>query len=349
MPTQVLETIRQSLPALFPDEITDLKRDFEREFNHKTSLADALHQVIRKERQVDEYCRHCGSKHIVKNGKTPKLRQKYRCVDCGKSYSDTQDSIVAFTKKPYHVWETFIRCMMQGISLRETAVWSGISTTTAFHWRHKIMETLKRYDQSRTLRERVQIDETYFLINLKGTRPLTRKAKKRQVSAQKRGISNEHVCVLTAVDAQDNIFIEIVDQGNPTAHNIIKSLNNRIQPNTTMITDSRPAYKVVAKHFDLTLEQVPSGFHTKGIFNLGEVNELHSSMKNWFTQFKGVSTKHLSRYLAWFRFTKLLHYQKPLEQHHRTTMNHALREQLTFLVESICKTPFPVDINKAFS
>ena len=238
--------------------------------------------------------------------------------------------------------------MMQGMTLRKTAFWSDISITTAFHWRHKIMEALKRYHQNQILSEVVQVDETYFLINLKGSRRLPRKAKKRQVSAQKRGISDEHVCVLTALDAQDNMHIEIIDQGSPTAHNIIKSLSNYIHPETTMITDSRFAYTIVAKHFGLTHEQIPSGYHTKGIFNLGEVNELHSNMKSWFVKFNGVSTKHLSRYLAWFRFTKLIHYHEPLDKHHRAIRSHALSEWLTFLVDSIYKTPFPVDIKKAF-
>ncbi len=29
-------------------------------------------------------CRHCGSENIIKFGKTPNHKQRYRCHDCGK-------------------------------------------------------------------------------------------------------------------------------------------------------------------------------------------------------------------------------------------------------------------------
>jgi hypothetical protein len=32
------------------------------------------------------------------------------------------------------------------------------------------------------------------------------------------------------------------------------------------------------------------------------VNALHSRIKNWFHTFRGVASKNLSAYLAWFRF-----------------------------------------------
>ncbi len=74
--------------------------------------------------------------------------------------------------------------MMNGLSLRKTSALIDISTTTAFHWRHKVMEAMKQYDKNRPLTGNIQIDETYFLLNMKGTRALPRKAKKRKISSQ---------------------------------------------------------------------------------------------------------------------------------------------------------------------
>ena len=348
MHTQNLEYVRQTLHVLYADELVDLKKDFDYEFYQKTESKDALHQVIQKERTTKPYCEQCGSTHIVKNGKTPCKRQKYRCVDCGKNYSDTTNSITASTKKPYHVWEAFIECMMNGLSLRKTAALIDVSTTTAFHWRHKVMEAMTKYDKKRNLQGKIQIDETYFLLNMKGSKTLPRKAKKRKVSSHKRGVSNEHICVLTAIDSYDQLLIEVIDQGNPQASTILNALEGHIHTNQTLITDSKSAYQQVARYFESKLHQIPSGFHSDGVYNLGEVNEIHSSMKNWFVKFKGVSSKHLSRYLAWFRFNKLLDYHVEAQNHNRTTMNYSIKEMIRFLIESIHSTPFPIDINKPF-
>ena len=348
MHIQKLEQVRQTLHTLYADEIMDLKKDFDYEFHQKTESKDALHQVIRKERAKQIYCEHCGSVHIVKNGKTPSKRQKYRCVDCGKSYSDTTKSITASSKKPYHVWEAFIECMINGLSLRKTAALIDVSTTTAFHWRHKVMEAMTHYDKKRKLEGTIQLDETYFLLNMKGSKTLPRKAKKRKISSHKRGVSDEHICVLTAVDSHDQLLIEVIDQGNPQASTILNALDSNIQIHQTMITDSKSAYQQVARYFEAKLHQIPSGFHSDGVYNLGEVNEIHSSMKNWFVQFKGVSSKHLKRYLAWFRFNRLLDYHVKPKKHNRTTMNHSIKEMIRFLIESIHSTPFPIDINKPY-
>lgn len=61
------------------------------------------------------------------------------------------------------------------------------------------------------LKGNIQIDETYFLLNMKGLRSLPRKSKKRKISSQKRGVSNEHICVLTTIDSNDQLLIELID------------------------------------------------------------------------------------------------------------------------------------------
>jgi len=338
-----LNNLKENIETLYADELVDLKTDVDKQVLNKTMAKDALHKVIKKERKRPKACKVCGSTHIVKNGKTKQGRQKYRCMDCGKSYSDTHDSIVKGSKKPYHVWESFIRCMMNGFSLRKTSSLIDVTTQTAFTWRHKVMQALADYDRSYKLSEEIQIDETYFLLNMKGSRKLPRPAKKRGTKGRKRGISNEFACVLTAVDANDHLIIDIIGQGNPEIGSIIHALDHRLEPNATIITDSKSAYHEVSKYFSSKIHQIPSHAYAKGVHNLAVINGLHSEMKTWFKKFKGVSTKHLARYLAWFRFEKLLRYQYDMKRHHRKCMNYAISNNLIFLTDTISKQPFPID------
>jgi|AntRauTorcE11898_2_1112593.scaffolds.fasta_scaffold18894_1 transposase-like protein len=349
MHTPELNLIRQNITELFADEIVDLKKDIDREALNKTEAKDALHKVIDKERSESRYCDHCGSVHVVKNGKTPVGRQKYMCKDCGKSYSDTRNSIIASSKKPYHVWESFIVCMMNEFTLRKTAKLIGISLPTAQGWRHKVMEAMGMYDLGVSLSGKIQVDETYFNLNMKGYKKLPRPPKKRKTRSYKKGLNSELVSVVSAIDEHDSLLIEIAGAGNPGADSIIATLDGRVKHGSALTTDSKSAYLKVAKHFNSEIHQIPSGLHTDGAHNLGEVNEVHSRLKSWMVQFKGVSSRHLKRYLNWFRFKRLLNYRKEPTRHNRFTMNYSIKEWLKFLISSIYSTPFPIDIHEAYS
>ena len=71
--------------------------------------------------------------------------------------------------------------MLYGLSLRRTALEVGISTTTAFSWRHKVIKAMSDYQEVIKLSGEIQIDETYFLLNMKGpwnNKKMPRKPKK---------------------------------------------------------------------------------------------------------------------------------------------------------------------------
>lgn len=44
-------------------------------------------------------CPHCGSTHAVRNGKRPDGTQRYKCMDCGKRFVITTNSVVSGTRK----------------------------------------------------------------------------------------------------------------------------------------------------------------------------------------------------------------------------------------------------------
>lgn len=104
----------------------------------KTALKIALSKTAHHNpRQLEEFvtserfakgrvCPHCGCVHVVRNGKRPDGIQKYLCRDCGKSFVITSNTIVSGTRKELSVWESYISCMMQGLSIRKTAEICGI-------------------------------------------------------------------------------------------------------------------------------------------------------------------------------------------------------------------------------
>lgn len=346
-----LEMIYHMIHTICADELEELKQFVSKQAKLENKATNAMHRILNQERTIQaSHCPNCGSLAFVKNGKTKTMRQKYTCKDCHKSFSDTTNSIVHSSKKSYQVWHHFIQEMMSGQSLRTISSKVGISTTTAFHWRHKAMESMVNYQKNEVLSGEIQMDETYFLLNFKGVKKndMPRKSKKRGMPAIKRGISNEHACVLVAMDESDQMITKLIGQGNPTIPDFDKALEKRILPNGIMITDSKSAYQEVSIKYQCNLVQIPSGFHTADTYNLGTLNGLHGEMKQWFQKFKGVSTRHLDKYLSWFRFQKYMKYQIEPKYRRKHAFRYVVSNETSVLVKTISKVNFPVDIHKPY-
>lgn len=105
--------------------------------NTKRSDLYAYHQrffrYITKERFANgRVCPICGCIHVVRNGHRKDDTQRYICKDCGKSFVIATNSIVSGTRKDFSAWVKYIDCMMNGRSIRKTAMICGIHRNTAF-------------------------------------------------------------------------------------------------------------------------------------------------------------------------------------------------------------------------
>lgn len=87
-----------------------------------------------------------------------------------------------------------------GSKYPEIAKCLQIHISTAFYWRHKILNALGSLGYKR-LEGIVESDETFFRESLKDRREIThRKSKKRGEKDSKRGISNQKIAVVVAQD-----------------------------------------------------------------------------------------------------------------------------------------------------
>lgn len=58
---------------------------------------------------------------------------------------------------------------MKGFTLKDAAEEVNLSTTSSFVWRHKILETLNKFNKVIKLNGTIQADALYLPINLKRT------------------------------------------------------------------------------------------------------------------------------------------------------------------------------------
>lgn len=248
------------------------------------------------------FCPRCGLQHMAKNGRRANGRQTFLCMDCKRQFASTTGTILSGSPKRLSVWKKYVESLMNGDSLRKSAGICKIDLTTAFYWRHKILDALENMAGSVTLSGISEADEKYFRISsYKGNRSrsrqkIPRKSRKRGKGA-KRGLSDEQACVICAVNREGLSVSVVSNSGKPSSVDIDRALGGRIGRDSILCTDKMNSYKRFAEKNSLELHQSKAAEGRSGIYNIQKVNSYHSGLDRFMTPYNGVSTKYLSHYL----------------------------------------------------
>lgn len=257
-------------------------------------------------------CLHCNSRNVKRNG-TYRGRQRYLCADCRKSFNDMTGTPMAGTHKPTD-WLKYFELMVEGYTLPKIAERLNMHVSTAFYWRHKILNALRSLGNN-PLNGIIESDETHFLESEKGrkggiphrnARKRGRKVGDENKEKRKRGISKEQVSVVVAYDRSGNIICQTGGRGRINAEAIDKVIGGYVAASSLLCTDSATNYKKFAQMKGITHEVLPRGTHvSKKIYHIQHVNAFHSRLKRWMDRFQGVATKYMDNYMFWFRFLEL--------------------------------------------
>lgn len=220
---------------------------------------------------------------------------------------------MAGTHKP-NLWLKYFELMVEGYTLPKIVERLNIHISTAFYWRHKILNALRSLGNIQ-LSGIIESDETHFLESEKGrkggiphrhARKRGRKVTDEKKEQRKRGISKEQVSIVVAHDRNGNIICQMGGRGRIRAEEIDKVIGGHISPSSLLCTDSATNYKKFAKMKGLTHEILPRGKHVlKSVYHIQHVNSFHSRLKQWMDRFQGVATKYIDNYMFWFRFLEL--------------------------------------------
>lgn len=251
-------------------------------------------------------CPKCGSLHYVKNGRTVKGTQRYKCKDCGCTFCalDT-GNIMLFTKLPPEKWMAFAQCFVDGLSCDKTAVRIGVTHRTAWFMRVRTMEALFPNLPSFDVKEGcgATLDETYFPESFKGISFKNLGAMPREPhkgdGTGTHGISNEQICVMTGINDAGDMFFDVACRGAMTTETAREVLADKVCEGSIINTDRHKAYPRVLRELNAAHNRFDSEDHEK----LEPVNNLHSAIKSFINRrFMGVSTKWLSDYLGYFKW-----------------------------------------------
>ena len=154
--------------------------------------------LIEEVRRPQLACPRCGERAWCRHGHANGL-QRFRCRACGRTFNSLTGTPLARLRMKGR-WLDYCATMLdESATVRRAAKRIEVHRNTSFRWRHRFLAWVKR-DWQLPLRGIVEADEMYVRESQKGSRKLTRPARRRGSPASRRGISRELVCVLVARD-----------------------------------------------------------------------------------------------------------------------------------------------------
>jgi transposase-like protein len=313
------------LSSLTQSDLAELRTAIDHRLN--SHLPASLCELVDEQRFSEGMgCPRCQGTHIHRNGKR-REKQRYTCIDCGKTFGSTTGSMLSGTSKDISVWMEYCECMANKFSLRKSAEICGIDLQTAFFWRHKILQALAA-EEPKQLSGIVESDETYFPDNFKGNSNAARNLMKpkeqgaaenddpkppaykehresghkhsRGKATSTRGLSRQKICVPCAIDRTGKVYGVAAGRGKVSADFLHAAYDGHIKEGAVLVTDKDSSDRKFARKNHLDIIQLESKTESrKGLYNLQRANNLHGQLKQFVANFKNVSTKHLNNYVVW--------------------------------------------------
>lgn len=324
---EALSELIAKINELSKEEQVKVFKHFNQLLNEPGNGEHAIYKVRRGLHESQPIiCPSCGTDQWIKFG-TYHGMQKYRCKSCKKTFTALTGTSVHWIHDKKK-WEIYLDCMLQGLSLHQCAKRTGICYKTSFDWRHKLLRALKHVGCSK-LTGVIEADETFFLSSRKGMKVLARKPRKRGESNEP-GLGHTRLCVLTAIDRNNNFRLEVTGKGKPTSKQIEQAMktwvskqNNKYKK-SILCTDGNIAYQKLIKRKNLSHYKVfnyDRKWSKTKLYHLQHVNNLHSKLKNWIRIFHGVSDIYFKNYLTYFRILELIkNYQDPIKIYQQLTL-----------------------------
>lgn len=113
-----LSIFTKHLGSLTDDELDEFLSRLEIEKSRRKQPEDIKGLTVKDGNIIT--CPHCGSVSIKKHDKR-KGKQRYRCKDCGKVWTETSNTMLYHSKLTIEQWKKLIKGMIQHLTLSQIA------------------------------------------------------------------------------------------------------------------------------------------------------------------------------------------------------------------------------------
>ena len=246
-------------------------------------------------------CPKCGSanSHFTKGGKANSGKPMLQCSSCHKRFTIDHGQLTHYSHQDESKWDLLITDTFAQVPVEKTAATLDISTYTVWRMRMKLLHMFEKLLNTTVVSGEIELDEKYLLNSHKGEKIAGVEPRKRGGSASKRGLSNEQICLPTAVQRNGTAVLKATNTATPTSKDIMKLADN-IGEHSMAWIDGKAAYGCLLeeKHCEKRIMKDHTCYTS--IDHLNNVNAFHSLIEKWYKKYGGVASKYLNRYAALF-------------------------------------------------
>ena len=189
----------------------------------------------------------------------------------------------------------YMRCMLEGKSLRACADEVGICLKTSFRWRHRILAALRSLEGGISFSGIVEADELLMQYSEKG-----RKYKDIEEYEKAKKKRHPKVAVLVVTDREGNLLFKHAGDKKVKNEKLKEELKNRISENNLLCVKPKKEFKKAVKDVKSKKVIVNKKEIKRGLYSVEIVESKIDNFKKWLSRFHGVATKYLQSYLMWF-------------------------------------------------
>lgn len=333
------------------DELNETIKKLNDRVNMLSKTKEAICKMISGNKEVI-CCPKCESHNIVKNGKT-NGKQNFFCKNCKKKFNALTNTVFSGLNINYNeatiLFDNIIGCT----PIRTLATIMKKSTKTIFTLRHKIISCIGSIINNINLTGTIELDEDYIPINLKGTKPekMPRASKKRSTNGTSTsGINKHKICITSGIDEYDNLFLTVAGTSNVTSKMINDTVLPRIVDSKKVITDCKSSYESIANNNNWNLIQVKAKSHVDENGNsLANINNVHQRLSIFFSNFRGVSTKHLQQYLDLFVYKVYFNWKYEYPELLKKFRNQICVKKTNIKYKNVCDNYSGLNFNEIYS
>jgi transposase-like protein len=245
-------------------------------------------------------CVYCKCARVQRWGRRAG-RQRYRCGDCRRTFSDFTGTPLAHCKRIDRV-AAYCEVLLRGETVRASARQCGIHRTTAFRWRHLLLDHL-RLGAASPLRGIAEIIEVRFLHSEKGARKLDRPPYRRG----ERGfaVDRPRYWALLVRDRRGVTTSVPIGSRPPTPAQLESLLASPPHGLTELFAPAgalSPYAQICTFHGWTFRSTILAGRRSIAITPLAHTRNAAATvirLRGWMLRFRGVASRYLGNYLRW--------------------------------------------------
>ena len=225
---------------------------------------------------INKTCPACGSAAMVQNGTNDAGIQRFRCQDCGKSFTRFTNTLLEKSHFPWEVWVTVLRMTLNDDSLADIKTvleqdygCARINIKTVFSMRMKLIHAMAAVEPP-MLTGVIQMDESFVRESQKGRnlelvsyiKGMERYPRYGRKPSKYGTMGPEFATILTAVDSRGYCVCKVVSLGRASTDAAIDLYERYCHDAAYICSDANSIYDDVCDLLAIPHYVKPSNYNT---------------------------------------------------------------------------------------